>query len=326
MRSESQPCQSASEAGGKRRPRSDTAQAWRLRSGACRVTAGEIPHHGMPPTERVGTGHLLEPMHRPHPSLAMVVIPFEPVVELVRGSVLHIRQPGVYGLRIALRCVGCYARRRSCTRIDGLREAGVGCGAIATIAELHVDDLPIRIARPIEGAPAVADLEVRFVYAPPRSDWRTMHPCRSDDAWRKRLHPGIQRARVNGHAALSQPRRHIGIAEAIAQRVAHRQGDGRIREALATEGSARSRGHPAAAHPASMQLTPLPIPVSLGELLPCTAITLHPDLPSRHGQTTVYRTSPLPNETTYKATRRVDHDICAIRVRHLNPHAPGVLL
>ncbi len=136
MRSESRPCQSASEAGGKRRPRSDKAQAWRNRSGACRVTAGETPNQGMPPTERDGTGTLREPTHRAHPSFEMLVIPFEPVVELFRGSVLHIRQQGVYGLRIALSFVGCYARRRSCTSIDGLREAGVGFGAIATIAEL----------------------------------------------------------------------------------------------------------------------------------------------------------------------------------------------
>ncbi len=40
----------------------------------------------------------------------------------------------------------------------------------AAVAELHVDDLAVFIDRPIQGAPAGTNLEVRFVHAPPTAD------------------------------------------------------------------------------------------------------------------------------------------------------------
>jgi hypothetical protein len=56
------------------------------------VTTGEIPDQRVPTAKIARTGHLLKPAHGPNPSFEMLMVTFEAVVEVFRGSVLHLRQ------------------------------------------------------------------------------------------------------------------------------------------------------------------------------------------------------------------------------------------
>jgi hypothetical protein len=161
------------------------------------------------------------------------------------------------------------------------------------------------VDRPEQVLLSAADLKVRFVHAPLTTDRRAVGTGCGKEARRKRAHPIVDRAGIHHDAALREPFGDIGVTEPIAQLPADSQGDHLPGESVSAEGRARPFGATALASPAAVHLTALAIPPCLRELLPRALHTLHPTLPSPYCWAIVYRTSPLPNETTprYRASK-----------------------
>ena len=78
----------------------------------------------------------------------VLVILFEPGVEVRRGSMLHARQERVYRLGIPLRFIRGDPGWYHPTGINSLLEKGAGCVGIAPVTQGDIDDLPcLSIAR-----------------------------------------------------------------------------------------------------------------------------------------------------------------------------------
>src|SRR3712207_7108540 len=151
----------------------------------------------------------------------------------------------------------------------------MGCRGIPAVAEVDIDDLPMVVDRPEQIPLASTDLEIGLVHAPSPTDGGAVPARRGDEAGGEGAHPGINGARVDADAALSQPFGHISIAEAIAEIPADGEHDDVLREPIPTEGGLRPLGQAAAARRASVELPTLPIPSCLDERFTCTLSTPH---------------------------------------------------
>jgi hypothetical protein len=111
------------------------------------------------------------------------------------------------------------------------------------------------------------------------------------------LDPIIDGTGIDDDTALGQPFSNLYITETVAELPAHRAGDDVVGEAVSSERRPRPFRHPSAACRTTIQLSLLPIPSGLRELLPCALGTLHPAILSAHQLVKVYRTSSRPNKT-----------------------------
>ncbi len=80
-----------------------------------------------------------------------------------------------------------------------------------------------------------ANFDIGLVDPPAPPNHGAMRSCRRDKARCKHAHPVVDGARIDGDTAFGQPRHDIGVAEAIAQRVADSAGNDVIREPVAPE-------------------------------------------------------------------------------------------
>ncbi len=110
--------------------------------------------------EIVRTCNLLEAAHRSDAPFQMLVVPFDPIVQVLRRAMLHIGQERTERLRITLGFVGRDPGRRYATSVDRLLKERVRRCGIPALTEIDVNDLPVFIDRPIQVAPASTDLEV----------------------------------------------------------------------------------------------------------------------------------------------------------------------
>ena len=92
------------------------------------------------------------------------------------------------------------------------------------------------IDRPIQGAPAATNLQVRFIDSPATPNRGTMHTCCVDEVRGEGPHPVIDRARIDGDTPLGQPLDHICIAQPIPQIPADGKADDVVRKAVAAKG------------------------------------------------------------------------------------------
>jgi hypothetical protein len=92
------------------------------------------------------------------------------------------------------------------------------------------------------------------------------------------MHPIVDRAWVDRDPPLSQPLRHIGVAEAEAQVLADSQRDDLIWEAVAAEGRGGPSSQSATTRLTAPQLPTEAIPPCLGEHLASTSVALHAHL------------------------------------------------
>ncbi len=169
-------------------------------------------------------------------------------------------------------------------------EKRLGCCRMAATTQIDIDDLALRIDGPLELAPALADLHLRFIHPPATANWQALCTSGRDEVWGKGLDPVVDSARINTNTSLSQQLRDIGGTEAKMEGVADCQNDDLVRKSIA----AKQRGGPgcdtSTTQAALIELAATPVAASLhpagARLLACTPITLHPEplrlpLPSR---------------------------------------------
>jgi hypothetical protein len=196
--------------------------------------------------------------------------------------VLGRRQEGAQRRRIAFRLVARDAGGHHGGRGDGTVEEGAsGCG-VAMVAQVDVDDLPVLIEAAEEVAPASTDREQGLVHAPARPDRRAVLACRVDEARGERLHPVVDRARVDRDAALGEPFGHLSVTQAEPEVPADGERDHPVWEAVPAEGRGGPRGHPSATLAATVELALRAIPSRLREPFARAPITLHAVSSSRH--------------------------------------------
>lgn len=106
---------------------------------------------------------------------------------------------------VAFGFIGCHARRRHATPFKGVLKEGAGGCAVAPIAEIDVNDLPMFINGPKDIPPTCVNLQVGFIYPPALTNRRAVGTCRGDEAWREGLEPIVDGAGIDGDAALGQP-------------------------------------------------------------------------------------------------------------------------
>lgn len=144
------------------------------------------------------------------------MVPFQTIVEILRGSVLRSRHSGLQCLRIALGLIRRHLRGLHITCGNRSLEECLRCCGIPPITEVHVDDLPVLVERAIVVALALTDLQARLIDPPACANRGAMGTGRSDEPRGEGLHPVVDRAGVDLDAPLRKPLHHIGIAQTVA--------------------------------------------------------------------------------------------------------------
>jgi hypothetical protein len=168
------------EGGGEGRPGRHQPQARRHLCSERRESIPQIPDQRMPMTEIACATHRFEPAHRPYPPLQMLLIPFQPVVQVFRRAMLHVGQGSAQGRRVAFGLITRHPRRGHGAGVDGYLEKRLGCGRVAPVAKVDIDDLPVLVDRSVEVVPALANLDIGLVDPPAPSNRRTMRACGTD--------------------------------------------------------------------------------------------------------------------------------------------------
>ncbi len=97
----------------------------------------------MPTNDDVGRRFLFETAHGVQPLFEMPMVAFNAIVEILRGTMLNIRQDCAEGGRIALRLVGCHPFRLHAGLVDGMFEEGPKLAKLlpAAICERSLQDI-----------------------------------------------------------------------------------------------------------------------------------------------------------------------------------------
>ena len=140
--------------------------------------------------------------------------------------------------RVAFRLITWDAGRRRVARSEGALEEGTSGRRISVIAQVHVDDLPVLVEAAEHVPPAPRNLEQGLVHTPARPDQRAVPARRGDEAGGERLHPVVDRARVDDDVALGEPLGNLGVAQAVAHIPADGEGDHLVGKAAPGEGAA----------------------------------------------------------------------------------------
>ncbi len=190
----------------------------------------------MPPTEIARARRRLEATHRPDPPFQVLMVPFELVVQVLRGAMLCRGQHGAYDLGITLRFICCNLGWSDITGVHGLLEEGMGRTRIPPVTEVDINDLPVLVDRAIDVPSASSDLQIGLIHAPAMTNEGAMCARRRNEPWGERAHPVVDRTRINADATLSQPLSDLSIAQPIAEIPPNSEGNDVIREAVAAEG------------------------------------------------------------------------------------------
>jgi len=143
----------------------------------------------MTATESARATDGFEPVHWPDPPLQMLVLSFQTNVQIVRRAVLHVRQDGTQGRRIAFRLTRRHPVWVHRTCFDCALEEGLGRRPVTPLAEVEIDDLAMLVDGAEEVVPVLRELDGGLVHAPASTDWQTMGACGRDEAWGKGLDP-----------------------------------------------------------------------------------------------------------------------------------------
>ncbi len=201
----------------------------------------------MPVTEIACATNGFEPAHRSYPPLAqrapLLVIPFQPVVQIFRGVLLDVWKQRAQGRGVACgfaqRAPGRHLRRGRATRLNGCLEKRLGCDRVAPVAEVDFDDLPVLVGRPVQVVPVLCTLDIGLIQTPAPTDCGPMRACCINETRRcpqgQGAHPIVDGARIDSDAAFSEPLADVGVAEAKAQLPAHGEGNYLVGEAVTAE-------------------------------------------------------------------------------------------
>ncbi len=203
----------------------------------------------------VGGGCLLEATHRIQALFQMSMVALDAVVEVLRCPMPNVGQDGAESSRIALGLVGCDPLRPHACLIDGTREERLGSLSVPPLREVGVNDLPVFVDGTLDVGPRPVQTRVRFINAPPRADWPSVHTCSCAKHRQEALDPAIDGAAVNVEAPLGEPLDDVGIAQAVPDVPTHSQGDDIIGEDMVREGARGTRGEPASTRIAAPALS-----------------------------------------------------------------------
>ncbi len=178
---------------------------------------------------------MLESAHGSEALLEMTVISLDAVVEVLRRLTLDREQDSAQGRRVAFGLIRRHTTGAHCARFNRALEERLGCSAVVPTAQVHIDDLPVLVNRPVEGVPVLHNLDIRFVHTATTTYPRTVCLRGCDEARCESPDPLVDRTWIDGDAALSQPRDHISIAEPKPEIPAHSQRDHLVQEAIAAE-------------------------------------------------------------------------------------------
>src|SRR3712207_3755799 len=95
----------------------------------------------------ISSPNRLEAPHRSHAAFEMLMITFQPVVQVFRGSVLRLRKHSAPRGWIARGRIRGAAGRSHRARRDRRLEERVGRSPVTPVAEVHIDDLAVFINR-----------------------------------------------------------------------------------------------------------------------------------------------------------------------------------
>ncbi len=189
----------------------------------------------MAPAEYMCAADGLEAPHRSNSPFQVLVIALQPVVEVFRGSMLCQRQNRSQRRWITLCLISRDAPGRTPAYAHRSLKNPLGRGSITPVAQVDINNLTMLINGSKEIARAAANLEVRFVHAPPVTNCGAVRPCCSDKPWGESAHPVIDGAWVHLDAALRQPLGDICITQPIAVLPAECEGNVIVGKAIAPE-------------------------------------------------------------------------------------------
>ena len=132
-----------------------------------------------------------------------------------------------------------------------------------------------------------------------------MNSRRLPEAGQEALLPAVDRAAVDGDAALGQPLDHVGVAQAVACVPPDGQGNDVVREVVPREGTGGAGGEPAATIAAAPTLPAQPrLPIAPRRPAPAPyAVHRQPPSPSLHRLVIVPPTEPQQNQQRYYPMR-----------------------
>ena len=110
-----------------------------------------------------------------------------------------------------------------------------GRAAISPRGDVHVDDLPELVDRPVDIAPPTGHLDVSLIDPPAVPDAMPAWACRLRQQRREALHPAENADVVDLHSTLGQQLFHIAIRQAVTEIPAHYEHDHLPREPEASE-------------------------------------------------------------------------------------------
>ncbi len=206
---------------GQLRPRGHDAKRTWHRGGERRVAVAEVLDERMPTGDQVGRGRLLETAHRIEPLLEMLVVPFQSVVQVLRGPVLRLWQNGPEGRWIALRLIGGHSYRRDFGLSNSAFEKDLGSFSIAPLREVGVDDLASLIDGAVDVGPFAIEAGVRLINPPCAANRVPVGPGGVLEQRQEALDPAINRATLDDEAPFGEPLDDVSIAQAIPNVPAH---------------------------------------------------------------------------------------------------------
>ena len=267
---------SGSDRAGELRPhRREAQRAWHP-VGERRKAVPQVLDEGVAAAEAVRRGALLEAAHRAQPLLEVAVVALQAVVQVLGRAMLGVGHRRPQGGRVAPGLVGDDALRPDAGLGDGPLEEGAGGGRGAPFGDVDVHHLAVLVDRPVAVGPATVQPAVGLVHPPARADRPPVAAGRLAQQRQVAPHPAVDRAPVDGQAALGEPFGDVGVAQAVVDLPANRQGDHLIGRAAPGEGADRGGGEPASAAIAPPTLPAQPrVPVP-----PCRCAPT-PDAPHR---------------------------------------------
>ncbi len=222
-----------------------------------------------------GRGRLLEPAHGIEPLLAGLMVPFQPIIHVLRASMVDPSEEGTQRGRGAFRLIRDHMHRRDVCLADGAFEDGL-CGlGLAPRGEVRIDHWPILVDRPVNLGPGPVQANIGFIDPPAVAEWSSRRTGSVLEQGEKVLNPPLDGAAIHAQPALGEPLHHIRVAEAIAHVPADGHRDHIIRECMMRKGARRARGE---APTAGVTAPPLTTQRSLSissRLLASASHTLH---------------------------------------------------
>ncbi len=167
----------------------------------------------------------------------VTMVTLDPIVQIARAAMLDATENCTERWWVALGLVRRDPLRPHAGLVNRTLEERLRRFGVPPLRKVGVNDLPILVDRPVDVGPFPVETTIGLIDLPFSTNWTSMLTGSVSEERQKPLDPAIDGAAVNNKTTFCKPLHDIGIAQAVPDVPAYRQGNHIIGKAMVREGA-----------------------------------------------------------------------------------------